>query len=320
MMESRARPVSKNGGAIQLISRLLFIIAGLFIHIRAILFVMSGLHREAWLIILAAASLYMLSQLIRACRLIVIVGDPRISIKRLGCAHFIGAAASFIMPFKIGDLLRLTEIAHVLQRPRSTGFWQAFTVMWIERVYDAVMVGILLGLVAMNAEPATMATILPIVLSLAAFVIVTIVVFFILPENLDDLALFIARRYSGAGTVRTLRYISRIHGLISEARRLLRYKQVTIFGLSAAIWGIEAAVVDIVIRNGFSGSVTILLGFLSGAMSVTSTQRFNISDYAWSIGMPLLLIALVAWYAQLLAGRIGGDDTKEARRGALNSA
>jgi len=306
--------------AFQVISRILFIIAGAFIHIRVALFIISGAHRDEWLLLFAGSALYMLSQAVRAARLIVIVGDPRVSIKRLACAHLIGAAASFILPFKIGDLLRLNEVAHVLKWPAETGLWRAFSVMWIERVYDAAMVTVFLGLVSLSTASADGATILPIIIALALFVIGTTLVLFILPENLDDLALFIARRYAGGGAIRVLRYISRVHGLISEVRRLLRYKQVTILGLSAAIWGLEAAVAAIIIRSGIGGSIEILLSFLSGTMSSASTQKFNIPEYAWAIGAPLLVVGLIAWYAQLLLGRFDGSVRQPTKRTVLGSA
>jgi len=301
------------------ISRMFFVIAGILIHIRVALFVIAGTHHDDWLLLITGSALYLLSQAVRSIRLIVIVGDPRVSTKRLACAHLIGAATSFILPFKIGDLLRLNEVAHALQRPSETGLWRAFTVMWIERVYDAAMVTILLGLVSLSAVTAGGPTIFPIAVTLALFVIVTTMVLFILPENLDDLALFIARRYAGSGAVSVLRHISRVHALISEVRRLLRYKQITILGLSVAIWGLEAAVAAVIIGSGVGGSMGILLSFLSGAMSSASAQKFNIPEYAWTVGAPLLLVGLIAWYVQLFLGRLNGSVRRTAKQTVFGS-
>ncbi len=292
------------------ILRLTFLLAGVTIHVGLMSLITVWMIRgrtvfDAWPTMGSAAILYLISQACRAFRLIVIIGDPTRSVQWLARAHFIGVAASFILPFKIGDLLRLSEIAYALRGPGTSGFWKSVLVIWIERVYDALPVCILLLYVTVGDDQVTILAILPIVSVLVLFIALTLVVFFVLPENLDGLTLFIARRYHGARAVKCLHLIDRLHHLIGDARHLLHRKHITLIALSAGIWGLEALVARLVLGSiGFGGLAQALLEFLSGALSARGAGHMvSPTAYSLLIGLPLLFLGLVCWYSHIAAGR-----------------
>lgn len=300
-------------------SRLLFAVTGVVLHAGGLILLWSTC--LAWplpvkaVTALAGALLYALAQALRAVRLGVIVGDPERSLRRLTAAHFVGVAASFILPFKVGDLLRLTAIGTILgpvmghktpparKAPWWNGLWRAFLVMWIERVYDAVAVSLLLLSLAAHAGAGSLSAIGPVAVVLIVFVVLTIVVLFVVPENLDGLSLFIARRYNGPRAVAALASLDLVYRLIAEGRRLAHRKGVTLATLTAGVWGLEVAAAARLLGDDAGGSTGALLGFLSGTLSATTAGHLGgTAVYPTVIGLPLIAAGLVAWYALALTG------------------
>ncbi|HVJ40073.1 MAG TPA: lysylphosphatidylglycerol synthase domain-containing protein [Dongiaceae bacterium] len=259
-----------------------------------------------WNVVVTAGALYIVSQGLRALRLAIIVGDPGKSLRQLVQAHLVGAAASFALPYKIGDLLRIMELAFVLRRRRNYGIWRAVLVMWIERVYDALPIAVLLFFLGVTIGEDTLRLVAPILAAMIAFIIVTLLTFFVLPENLDGLALFLARRYHGNRVVAVLRAIDRLYHLAADARRMLHRKHITLISISAVIWIAEITTVGLILGKGeIRGSATALLRFLSGLLSPTSTPELNdLSVYSVTIGLPLLVLGMIAWVAAIRSGRL----------------
>lgn len=283
-----------------------FIGAGLTIGIGLGLLLSSVEASATWTDIAAGAGLYVLSQSLRAIRLAIIVGDPGKSLRQLVQAHLIGAAASFCLPYKIGDALRVMELAFVLRRGRNLGIWRGILVMWIERVYDALPIAILLAFLGVTIGTEALYSVAPVLAALIGFIIATLLTFFVLPENLDGLALFLARRYHGHRVVYLLRLIDRLYRLTADARRMLHRKHITLITISSLIWAAEIAVVALILGQGtIGGSTTILLRFLSGILSpAVSRQIGDFGTYSTVIGIPLLLLGLAAWLAAAHAGRL----------------
>ena len=283
-----------------------FICAGIAIAVGLMLLLSTTATILDWGDVFIGASLYVLSQGIRAVRLAIIVGDPGKSLRQLVQAHLIGTAASFCLPYKIGDLLRIVELAFVLRRKGNLGVWRSILVVWIERVYDALPIAVLLLFLAATAGEDTLLVVAPILAALVTFIVLTLLTFFVLPENLDGLTLFLARRYHGSQVVTLLRYVDRLYRLAADAKRMLHRKHITLMTCSALIWGAEIAVIGLIFRQGtVGGPVAVLLRFLSGLLSPGfAHQPGNLSAYSAAIGIPLLLLGAVAWCGALLTGRL----------------
>jgi hypothetical protein len=283
-----------------------FICAGITIGVSLMLLLSTAVTVLDWPDVVIGASLYVLSQGIRAVRLAIIVGDPGKSLRELVQAHLIGTAASFCLPYKIGDLLRVVELAFVLRRKGNLGIWRSILVIWIERVYDALPIAVLLLFLGATAGEGTLWIVAPILAALVTFIILTLLTFFVLPENLDGLALFLARRYHGPRVVMLLRYVDRLYRLAADAKRMLHRKLITLMTCSALIWGAEIAVIGLIFRQGTAGGpVTVLLRFLSGLLSPSfAHQPGNLGVYSAAIGIPLLLLGSIAWCSAVMTGRL----------------
>lgn len=290
----------------RLISITAFIVAGMTMSIGIHLILSSSIVNINWVTVFCGAILYIVSQALRSLRLAIIVGDPGKSVRQLIQAHLVGAASSFVLPYKIGDALRMIELSFVLRRDRQLGLWRALLVMWIERVYDALPITVLLLFLGVTVGQESLSVVAPILVALSFFVATTLMIFFVLPENLDGLALFLARRYHGQRVVIALRYIDRLHRLIADARRMLHRKHITLGMVSSLIWGFEVVVVALIFGEGTLGdSAVILLRFLSSVLSPTFSYSFNnLSIYSLAIGAPLLLLGVAAWFASWHSGRL----------------
>lgn len=283
-----------------------FIGAGITIGFGLILLTSPPVSISNWSSVVVAGSLYTLSQFVRAIRLAIIVGDPGKSLRRLVQAHFVSASASFCLPFKLGDLLRIVELSFLLRRAGNLGLWRGFLIMWIERVYDALPIAILLLFLGATVGKEALSAVAPILATLSTFIVVTVLTFFVLPENLDGLALFLARRYHGPRVVIILRYVDRLYRLTADAKRMLHRKHITLLACSALIWAAEISVVSLIFKQGLAGGSTAgLLRFLSGLLSPSFFHRAdNLGVYSATIGIPLLVIGLIAWCGAVIAGRL----------------
>jgi hypothetical protein len=293
-------------GWYRFVSAAAFLLSGATILVGLFLLIDNPLSVPDWQAVATATGIYIVSQGLRALRLAIIVGDPGKSLRQLIQAHLVGAAASFALPYKLGDLLRMMELAFVLKRPGSYGLWRSILVMWIERVYDALPIAALLLFLGATIDAATFRFVMPILGALTTFIVVTFFTFFVLPENLDGLTLFLARRYHGQRVVAVLRLIDRIYRLTADARRMLHRKHVTLISISALIWVAEMAIVGRIFGEGELGSsATGLLRFLSGILSPNSSSQFgNLTLYSATIGLPLLSLGLIAWIGAARNGRL----------------
>jgi hypothetical protein len=284
-----------------------FCLAGVTIAIGLYLLLRTGLPSTIWKNVIIGSAIYLMSQGLRALRLAIIIGDPGKSLRQLVRAHLIGASASFCLPYKLGDLLRVVELAFLLQRPGTIGLWRGILVMWIERVYDALPIACLLLFLGATIGSNAIQVVLPILAALLSFIMATLIAFFVMPENLDGLALFLARRYHGSRVVAVLRVIDRLYRLTADARRMLHRKHITLITVSSLIWAGEITVVSLILGDRTMGaSATTLLQFLSGLLSPSfPNQLADLATYSVVIGLPLLTFGAVAWVTACFSGRLG---------------
>lgn len=175
--------------------------------------------------------IYGLAHVLRAVRLGVLLGAGRA--RRLLGLYFYTAACSAVIPFKLGELVRINEIAWW-----SGSYWRGLLIVWIERVFDVVALGaIALFILGVDAqEPKDFGLLL---WAIGGFVFLTVLFFFVVPEQLCGLNLHVMRNYKGAKAVRILRMLDSFYKLFEQDRPLLAGKLVTLSLLTLFIWGAE---------------------------------------------------------------------------------
>lgn len=175
--------------------------------------------------------IYGLAHVLRAVRLGVLLGAGRA--RRLLGLYFYTAACSAVIPFKLGELVRINEIAWW-----SNSYWRGLLIVWVERVFDVVALGaVALFILSTGAqEPKDIGLLL---WAIYAFVFVTVLFFFIVPEQLCSLNLHVIRSYKGRKAVNILRMLDSFYLLFEQVRPLLAGKLVTLSLLTLFIWGAE---------------------------------------------------------------------------------
>jgi hypothetical protein len=181
--------------------------------------------------------LYFIAHALRAFRLGVLLGAGHVR-KLLGL-YLYTAACSAIIPFKLGEFVRVNEIAWW-----TGSYWRGLLIVWIERVFDVLVIGAMaLFIVSSGAqEPKEIGLLLWVI---GGFVFLTILFFFIVPEQLCSLNLHVIRSYKGRKAVNILRILDSCYLHFEQVKPLLSGKLVTLSLLTLFIWGTELLAVSL---------------------------------------------------------------------------
>lgn len=181
--------------------------------------------------------IYGLAHVVRAIRLGVLLRAERA--RHLLWLYLYTAACSIVIPYKLGELVRINEIAWW-----SGSYWRGVLIVWIERTFDVIAVGTIAALILLSGvqQPRDIGLLL---WAIGGFVFVTACFFFILPEQLQSLNLHVIRSYRGAKAVNVLRLLDSCYRLLEQVRPLLSGRIVTLSLLTLIIWGCELAALSL---------------------------------------------------------------------------
>ncbi|WP_250476993.1 lysylphosphatidylglycerol synthase domain-containing protein [Caballeronia sp. INML1] len=176
--------------------------------------------------------LYAVAHGARMLRLGLLLGSIRLR-KLLGL-YLYTAACSAVIPFKLGELVRVNEFAW----QQSGSIARGVVIVWVERVFDMVALGAMI-LVILTRTDVEVAPIAPVLWLSTAFVLATLCFFFVLPEQLATLNLHVIRTYRDEKAVRILRVLETINDLSQLARPLLSGRMLTLAFVTLFIWCFE---------------------------------------------------------------------------------
>jgi hypothetical protein len=231
--------------------------------------------------------LYFFAHLFRAFRLALLINASQL--RRLFAMHFYTAACSAIIPFKLGEIVRLNEISQW-----CASFWRGLLIFWIERTFDIIALAALLVLV-LTSGVANLAEIRSLAWLIGGFIIITTVIFFILPEQLFRLNLHVIRTYKGRKALHILRIVDGVYDMLQHARPLLVGKLTALSLLTFLVWAFELAAVLMIADV---ASLNMAAFYLVRQFSET------ISNY--SAGLPVAkTIIYFAFLKQMLLGVLG---------------
>jgi hypothetical protein len=212
----------------------------------------------------AATVLYAASHVLRFIRLALIAYLPGIRLRRLLQAHLLTAGLGVLLPFKLSEVVRIREVGVVVGSLR-----RGLLVVWIERTLDAAVLIALVTAAALTIDGA-LDLLAPLLVTLVAFVVGTLLVLTVLPANLRALMLHIVRRRTGERGVRAMRFLRSVLMTLRPAPQLVGGKLSTLVVLSAGIWALEVGVVAVAIPGvgeQVSQVSTAMLSLLSGISS-----------------------------------------------------
>jgi len=225
------------------------LLIALFSVIVAVAAIMNLVHYAAPTPVLAAFGagiIYIVSHILRAVRLAVLsMSMLGISGRTAALMHFATAPVSLMLPFKLGEIVRLYE----LWKMSGTAVY-ALIVLLIDRMYDSLfLVPVLVILVLQgNASPLLVAFSL-----LAAVVPLTVVV--IGPKLLTEIQRYVVASHNNPRTLDVLRQIDSARLLVIRAAEVSRRRAPELCVISLLIWLCELAVCLILV-NVFSSIAT----------------------------------------------------------------
>lgn len=225
-----------------------------------------ALGADRTLALLGAAVAYAANHALRALRLAVLVHEPMMRLRSVLRVHLLTAGTALLTPFRLGDLVRV-RVVGVFVGSGSRGL----VVVWLERALDVAVVAALL---LVSRGGTSMELWSPLLLLSAAFVVVTVALVTVVPENLHAVSLYLVRR-RGRGGLRLLRTLERSLLVLAEAPGVLRRKTVTLVLLTVLVWSAELITLALAVpalAGGPSqlaaGLLTLLSELASGAVAV----------------------------------------------------
>lgn len=269
---------------------------------------------RAWVVIPAAALLYLGAHALRAVRLALIIDDDRVSLRKIAAAHMLAAGAGLLIPFKLGEVYRIIEIDRLLRAPV-----RAVLVVWTERVLDLLTITalVLVGLWTRQGLLHEFAAGIAVTLGV---VVGTFVLFFVIPENIESLKLYIIRRYNSPGALRVLRVLHGAHLVITQAPGVLKRRLSTLVSLGVAIWALEIAALGLFLpaavdwlRAGMvsaafifsrllpasDGSLIAIARKIQPDLHVEDSAAALAAAYPGAVYLPLLALAAVVFLVAL---------------------
>jgi len=249
-----------------------------------------------WL--LAAATFYLAGHLLRVARLALLTGDASLSLRLLATLHFWTATISLIIPFKLGDGVRVLALAGV-----KRSYSSALALVWLERVFDAA-VFVPLMIAAAVFAPAVLSDYVGLLLITGAFVLGTVGLMVLAPDNLRRIGTYVFRRYDNPSTVLVLRLIAVTRDFLSHIIDRVGGRVALLLAYSVFIWAAEVFALWLVLRalSTRLEPVSTLLTFISSVaegrtLPASVTGLGTDVTYVFATQVPLFLCGLIAsWY------------------------
>jgi hypothetical protein len=250
----------------------------------------------------AAGFVYLASHGLRVLRLALLIGGWRIGFRTIAKFHLFTAAVSLIAPLKLGEVFRIAELTNIV----GSGS-RAIAIVWLERGLDICAILFLL----MMTDAHSLGRDFNAIAALAiVFIVATALTFFVVPDNLRRLSVFIIRRYSNPVSVPLLKSIDRLRRSILQAPQLLQKRIGTLAALTALIWACELAAFYFASGTA-SGNVadcliTILSDVTQGDTLLSSAAHPDASHhmpYLAATHVPLLFVGLLTagFYIRLIS-------------------
>ena len=262
----------------------------------------------------AARVVYLSGHALRVVRLAMLIGAWQAGFRQVASFHFFTAAVSLVVPLKLGEIYRVAELSNLTHGPV-----RAVVIVWWERAFDIAAILVLLLAALATSNGSSVGELGGVTAIATLCMLVTAVVFFVVPENLRRLSILIIRRYATARAVPVLALTDRARRAILEAPRVVENKVASLVTLTALIWTCEALCFAIAIpalSNSFDEALAALLGFLS---SVTRGETWfgafgagagdvpmSALSYLAATQAPLVVLGAAAGVYYIVHGRRAG--------------
>jgi hypothetical protein len=186
-----------------------------------------------YLYVFGSLAAYLFSHVLRGLRIAVLMGRQDYSLWKLMYLQFYTNAINLIFPFKFGEVYRIVEFNKLIHDKKKL----VLTIV-TEKTIDLLILfsWALLAIVLLGQNIVALKTVLWVISSLIAF---SLIIFFVLPENIRTVNLVIAKRYNSKWVIRLLAMTTNISHVIANIKHTLRMNASTIVLLTFLIWIFE---------------------------------------------------------------------------------
>ena len=176
---------------------------------------------------------YLLSHILRAIRFAVLLGRQDYSLFKLVYLQFYTNAINLVFPFKLGEVYRIVAFNKLIKDDKKL----ILTVV-TEKTLDLLLLFVwaLVAILILGQEIVALNIVLWILLFLISG---SLILFFVLPENIRTFNIFIAKRYNTKWTITVLSLTNKIMRVITNIKSTLKANASTITLLTFSIWLFE---------------------------------------------------------------------------------
>jgi hypothetical protein len=231
------------------------------------------------LFLLVALGIYLCSHILRVSRLYIIFIEKKVPFLNLLKIYVITTWVNFLVPFKIGEIFRITEYSKMCD-----SFRMGFISIWVERFFDA---GILL-LIVLFTMLFTREKFLVLFCILLGFVVFTLFVYISFPISYKYTNQIILSKSQSAKGVLLLEFIENIRQFYLFSEKLIRGRYAIIFSVSLLIWGLESLVFYYITKSlGTTFNLENMVSFLN-QIYTNSSNKMSINLIYVFIGFIIL--------------------------------
>lgn len=229
---------------------------------------------------------WLLGHVVRAIRLVVLLGERGRSVRAVVAAHVATIALAADVPYKLGEIGRIIALG-LAGRP-----WDGVRAVWIERTFDAAALG--LAAVVVTAMGDTRPW--PILVAAGVWLVGTAAALTVVPEGAAMAKATLLRRYDTSWSVRALAALTALRAELTTWRQMLNGKVATLSLMTVAVWACELGFAAIATRGLDASPLAGLLGSLAIVLD-PSAEGADVARIVVLLGA-----AITAPLGMLLAG------------------
>lgn len=185
---------------------------------------------------------YFISHLLRVIRLSILFNDESIKLNQILKYQLYTNGMNIIIPFRLGEIFRIFEFNKIVNNYRVT-----VLSIFAERTIDFIVliVGLLIALVFIDTSNLNLQ--LTVLVSII-IVLALIYAYYVLPNNLNFLNLYLAKRTTSETLIRILNVSGKFHKFLIHLRQILHARISPVIILTMMIWVCEIIGFSFVIR------------------------------------------------------------------------
>ena len=230
--------------------------------------------QDALKIILSFLGIYLTSHLLRIIRLYTLLLEEKVKAKQLVQVYLITTWANFLLPYKLGEIFRITEIGNLCKNLR-----RGVVTVWIERFFDAIILSsfILCYVVFSNSSFSKYATIEIVLVLFVGFSLLYYLEYTYSFKYLNQFFMTKSNTYRGVYLLKLVHNLKVIH---SDIKRLVRGRASLLLFFSITIWFMEVLSIyflsKLVNINSLGHSFVILLNESLIPTVISSTELITL--------------------------------------------